>query len=287
VRADSLTLVLISCCLHAWWNFVLKRSQGGQTLIGWSKLAEATVFFPVFVWIAMTRPFSWQTLIPFAVVAAVLTGLNYVFLGLGYSKGDFSLVYPLSRGGILFFLPLLAWTWTGQRITALGAVGIALVVAGSFLLQVRRGARFQLSEVLRNPGNAFALLAALMAACYTLWDQRAVHRLPAFIYFYAYTVLNAAGYALWLRAKGNLQFGYFKQRWSPILQVGVFNTIAYLLVLVALATSNPSYVIAVRLLSIAIGAVLGITLLREEDNWYKRIGTVVLVAGCVLVSAAR
>jgi uncharacterized membrane protein len=52
-------------------------------------------------------------------------------------------------------------------------------------------------------------------------------------------------------------------------------------------TSNPSYVIAVRLLSIAIGAVLGIVLLREEDNWYKRIGTVVLVAGCVLVSAAR
>jgi uncharacterized membrane protein len=78
-----------------------------------------------------------------------------------------------------------------------------------------------------------------------------------------------------------------RSRWWPILQVAVLNTVTYLLVLVALRSGTSSYVVGVRQLSIAIGAVLGWRLLGEAFGPARRLGVTLLVAGCILVALAR
>jgi drug/metabolite transporter (DMT)-like permease len=74
---------------------------------------------------------------------------------------------------------------------------------------------------------------------------------------------------------------------SSIVQVGIFNTVTYLLVLFALRSGTSSYVIALRQLSIVWGALLGYFVLGESLSAPKRVGLATLVGGCVLVAFAK
>ena len=287
-------LVLVSAFMHAYWNYLLKRSGGSQAFVGLSKVGEVVVFAPVFALYAL-RPaldYGWA-LLPLAAVGAALTLANYAALALAYERGDLSLVYPVSRGGILLFLPPLGYLTFGERVDAVGGAALALILGGIVALQLPaltwRAAGALGPQLARSPATGYALLAALAAAGYTLWDKRAVRTLPPFTYFYAYTAGVAAGYAAFIvrrygRAAVRREWGAHR---AAILQVAVLNTVTYLLVLFALRAATSSYVVALRQLSIAFGVLLGWRLLGEELSGPRRLGVALLLAGCVLVALAR
>ena len=60
-----------------------------------------------------------------------------------------------------------------------------------------------------------------------------------------------------------------------------------MLVLFALRDGVSSYVVAVRQLSVAFGALLGWRLLGERIETPKRVGIVLILAGSVLVALTR
>jgi drug/metabolite transporter (DMT)-like permease len=284
-----LILVLVSCVLHAWWNLIYKRAGGSPLVMGWSKIAEVVVFFPAFMVVLHKFPISLSALAPFAVIGAVLTGANYVFLGRAYASGNLSVAYPISRAGILLFLPVLAFVLVRERISWAGGIAVAAVLAGVSLLQLQRGEPAEIRRLwrgMRNPSTLFALLAALTAAGYTLWDRHAVRQFPAFLYFYAYTIFIAIGYGLWLSQRPAEAKSAWRKHKSTAAMIGVLNITTYTLVLLALRDSNATYVIAVRQLSIAIGAMFGWWLLREPTSPPKQLGIVLLVLGCAMVAFA-
>ena len=192
----------------------------------------------------------------------------------------------------MLFLPLLAYLTVGERVSVGGIIAMVVIVGGIVALQLRAlewKALASLGAQIRSPATMFALLAALAAACYTIWDKRAVQRVPAFVYMYLYTTITAIAYGafIWRRhSRAQIAAEWATNRWS-ILQVGFFNITSYLLVLLALRTGTSSYVIALRQLSIAGGVALGAIFLREEVSWPKRVGVSLIVAGCVAVGLAR
>jgi drug/metabolite transporter (DMT)-like permease len=133
------------------------------------------------------------------------------------------------------------------------------------------------------------MAAALFAAIYTVWDKHAIRALPPFVYFYAYTALVAAGYVAFLSRRHSA--AAIRAEWNAnrtsIVQVGIFNTITYVLVLLALRAETSSYVIALRQLSIVWGVLLGRLLLGESVGMPKRFGVILLLGGCALVALAR
>jgi drug/metabolite transporter (DMT)-like permease len=287
MRTLAFTLVFISCFLHAWWNLVYKRAGGSQIIMGWSKIAEVLIFLPAFLLMLHWHPISLAALAPFAVVGAVLTGANYVLLGRAYAAGNLSVAYPVSRAGILFFLPVMAYLLSSERISWVGALAVGVVLVGVLLLQFDSSTRWRafLANV-AHPSTVFALLAALAAAAYTLWDRHAVREFPAFMYFYGYTVFLALAYAVWLASRRAEAVASLRANLGAVLQIGMLNIVTYTLVLLALRDSNATYVIAVRQLSIGIGAVLGWRLLNETASLPNQIGVALLIAGCALVSVA-
>src|SRR5437016_2507968 len=48
-------LVVLSALMHAYWNFLIKRSGGTVVFVGLSKIAEVVVFAPVFAIVLATR----------------------------------------------------------------------------------------------------------------------------------------------------------------------------------------------------------------------------------------
>jgi drug/metabolite transporter (DMT)-like permease len=285
-------LVLASTGTHAYWNFLVKRSGGGTIFLGLSKLLEVAVFAPAFLLWALPGLRGHAGTWPLVLGGALLTLLAYVALGRAYQLGDLSAVYPVARGAILLFLPPLGWLVFGERPSAVGWAALACILAGILVLQLpalRLAAVTSLGAGLRGGAALFALLTGLAGAAATTWDKRAVQVLPAFAYFYAYTALVALAYGAYLvgrHPRAALAAEWRTHRW-PILQVAVCNTASYVLVLIALRTGTSTYVVALRQLSIVLGALLGWRILGEHFGAPKRLGVALLVAGCVLVAFAR
>jgi uncharacterized membrane protein len=292
MTATAIFLVVFSAGTHAYWNFLLKRSGGTQLFVGLSKVGEVVMFAPVFLIMVAPNVQEYDGLLFLSIVGAAFVLANYVFLALAYSHGDLSFVYPVARGSILLFLPVLAYLTVGERVSVVGGLAMVVILCGIIALQLRTldwRAAASLGAALRSPATTFALLAALGAACYTIWDKRAVQRVPAFAYIYVYTALTAIAYAayIWRRYPREQIAAEWRANRSSILQVGFFNITSYLLVLFALRTGTSSYVIALRQLSIAVGVALGAVFLREEISTAKRVGVGLIVVGCITVGMAR
>lgn len=305
-------LVGASSLTHAWWNYRLKRAGGGDVFVALSKCCEVALLLPIFVWVAAPNWRAHAPAWPLVLGGAALVMANYLALSRAYRRGDLALVYPISRGGILVFLPAIGFVVFGETISPVGAVALLLIVAGSALLPLRRftaplaaprngpesapqSAPLTTREVdavasppIRLSAVAYALLAALAAAAYTAWDKIAVNRMPALVYFYAYTVVTAALFLLLTlrqHARADVRATWHAHR-GAIVQVGALNAISYLLFLVALRDGTSSYVIAVRQLSILWGVLLGHFLLKESISPPQRLGLTMLLAGCLTVALA-
>ena len=287
----------MSAAAHAYWNFLLKRAGGTQVFTGLSKIVEAVAFLLLFAFGLIDHArINSQWVLP--VVGALLVIANYVLLTLAYRHGDLSFVYPISRGAVLVFLPPLAYVFAGERLDPFGWAALTVIVVGIVLVGLRSAPSAPSAphkvvpygrENATSYAAIFALMAAVVAAGYTIWDQRSVQALSPLGYFAAYTVLVGIAYALYLvRA---IPTPDLKATWrdhrAAIIQVAVLNSTSYLLALFALQTGKASYVIALRQLSIAAGALLGWALLGETLPVSRRFGIGLVVAGAVLLALAR
>jgi uncharacterized membrane protein len=285
-------LVIVSAVTHAYWNFLLKRSRSGQIVVELSKIVEAFMLAPFLIaGYASPRVRLADTWI-LPLVGSALVLINYLALAAAYRRGELSVVYPISRGGVLVFLPPLAFVSLGERLTVLGWTALALIVLGIAMLQVPSFTKLALTKFwgqLRASATVYALVAAFIAACYTVWDKRAIQVLTPLTYFAAYTVILGVAYAvtLPLATRTRMLSNVWREEWGIITAVAVLNSGSYLLALAALQTGQASYVIALRQLSIAVGAMLGCRLLGEAFPPPRRLGVVLIVCGCVLLGLTR
>ena len=169
--------------------------------------------------------------------------ITYSGLSQAYRNGDLSYVYPISRGSMLLFLPFLAVWLTGERIDAVGASGLVLILLGVLALQLKElklSAIYEIREHINGRGLWWALFTGFFLAIYTLWDKHAVATIPPFAYQYAYTAVVAGVYAAytWKRYSRDEIRGEWSAKGGAIVQVGVLNTISYLLALFALRTGS-------------------------------------------------
>jgi drug/metabolite transporter (DMT)-like permease len=286
--AGAYAAVAASSVTHAYWNFLFKRAGGGQAFVTLSKCVEALMLTPIFVGIGIGASPDLLTHWPLPVFGAVLVLLNYVMLARAYESGNLALIYPISRGAILAFLPPAGLMVLGERISPLGGVGLGIIMLGIALMPLSELSWSAVVDAFgrRNGGVGFALCAALFGALYTVWSKRAVGVLPVFEYFYAYTALTALAMLMFApRLKRSFR-EVWREHWWAITRVAALNSGAYLLVLAALGDGVSSYLIAIRQLSIVWRVLLGRYLLREAVSMPQKFGVAMLIAGCALITLA-
>ena len=282
-----MSAVILSAALHAIWNYLLRRAGGSSIVAALSIVAEAVLLLPPATAVLIASggiPVGW--FLSAIVVAAALALANYAALMAAYRRADLSLAYPVARGGVFLFLPLLGFIVFDERLDARGWLALAMIVAGIMLLPLTRFDRPALGELgrhLRDRAMGFALLAAAATAAYTIWDKFAIGFLDTFLYFSGYTVLLGLWFAVALiRAPREEVRDQARKHSVAIVIIGVLIAASYLLVLIALRDGMATQVLAVRQLSIPIGVLLGWRLLRESLTAPRLIGSSLITAGCVL-----
>src|SRR5438128_1724714 len=95
----ALGCILIAAMLHATWNFLAKRVQGGIAFIWLSDLCGVVLLAPVAVVFVVATRSSLSTPALGAIFVSGALEMAYLWcLQRGYQVGDFSVVYPLARG---------------------------------------------------------------------------------------------------------------------------------------------------------------------------------------------
>ena len=284
VTGTALALVVAAAAFHAVWNALAKRAQD-QLVFLWSSVSLATlVLLPV--GLAWLPPGGFPAAAaPFVVATIVIHAVYFFALGRAYRHGDFSRVYPIARGLGVALVPVVALILFDERLSPLGTVGVALVVAGiaSLGLTAGRGA----AAPRAGRGTAWALLTGFTIAAYSLVDKAGVARLHPLPYLALMGLGMSALLTPIVLAHRTALAREWRVNWRTILVASSMNLTSYLLVLFAFRLSKVGYVVAARELSILFSAFIGSLWLGEGRLGPRLAGAFIVLAGVVCVAFAR
>ena len=296
----AIILIVISAFMHAGWNVLSKSRHPSTAFFFITTIAGMALLSPFLAWhhraLAGIPPRAWMLLGGTGFFMAVY----YSSLAGAYRSGHMSVAYPIARASPLIVVSVVALALgRGRQISCDCVLGIVLVVAGCFLVPMRRFSEFRARNYV-NAACGLALLAAVGTAGYTILDDEALRsmrnapaiKLGIWQTTLLYGALETISCALWTmlgmgaggaRAERLLK-EWRENGWSAVV-AGLAIWGCYLLVLVSLAfVRNVSYVAAFRQLSIPLGVAFGILVLKEPVSAPKIAGTMIMFVGLVLVA---
>jgi drug/metabolite transporter (DMT)-like permease len=287
----NLLLILGSACIHVVAHIVLRRSADRAALAWWMMLWGAVLFAPLLLtpWPALT-PLVWGVML----LSAGVEALYFTSIVRAYQTGDLSIVYPLARGTAPVLLLVWSVGFLREAPTLAGALGVALIAAGLYLVNLpRAGAWREPLRALGQPGPRWALTAGLCISVYTALDRFALSALEAaaptwpLLYTYLITVLTwllLTPWALWTVGAAGLGRELRRAKLATVV-VGFTNLAAYAIVLQAMRNGTPaSYAGAVREISVVLGAVVGVLVLKERGSAMRVLGAAGVAGGVAVIA---
>nr|WP_312988843.1 DMT family transporter [Comamonas koreensis] len=287
----AFTLIIAAGIIHAFWNIVAKKAGGDARFSLFTSVLNALVWLPVGWWVGKDVVPQWGlSEWAFVSASALLHIFYFVTLLRGYRVADLTVVYPLARGSGPLISSMVAVLFLGEHLSSLGAVGIAAVVAGVFLIA---GGPAMLRAATRpGPGEArdrtikglyYGLLTGLFIAAYTVVDSYAVKVMllsPILLDYMGNLVrvvmLAPLGMMNWAETRR-----LWLQQWRFALVVAIFSPMAYVLVLYAVQTAPISHVAPAREVSMLFAALIGGKLLGEGDRLLRIAGALLIGVGVV------
>jgi drug/metabolite transporter (DMT)-like permease len=269
-------LALGAAVLHAGWNLAAKRAEGDRFVVLWLQFAVAGMLSAVVLVAyaaAVGMPasgYGWAGL-------SGLVHLPYLWmLARAYTVGDFSVSYPIARGGGAALAAFGGVVFVGDHLGGQEIAGIAVVVLGLSIL----------SWNATRSNVAVALTVSVAIGTYTTIDAQGARSSGSIAYVFATFVAagittTACGLAT---GRGPAFAVMFRRFWRRALLTGAASVVTYGMVLVAIRDAPVGYVAALRESSVVLAALAGWRLLGE-GNARRRItaASVVLIGLLVLV----
>jgi drug/metabolite transporter (DMT)-like permease len=271
-------LILAAALLHATWNAILRGGADRLWSITVMCGTQVVVVVPFLILLGAPAPGSW----PFIALSSALQVGYCLFLVRAYREGGLAQVYPIARGTSPLLVTLGALALAGERPTAVGLAGIALVCLGIMALafeKARPSARSTLS----------AMACGVFIAAYTLTDgvgARLSGNSTAYT-AWLYLVQGAAMPLVFLAVRGRLVLSLRRAETWKAVAGGVFGMLSYGVVIWALTLAPMGRVSALRETSILFAAVIGVVFLKEKLTAPRIVAALMIAGGAVLLSTAH
>ncbi len=295
----AILLVILSAFVHAGWNLLSKRQHPSAAFFLLASLTGAFLLSPFLLFYVNTILHDFPARIwVFLLASGFFLALYYIALAAAYRASDMSVAYPLARSSpVIVVTAVTLMLGRGDQISAMCVAGIILIVGGCFLIPLKRLGDFRLKNYF-SPTCGLALLAAVGTSGYSIVDDEALRLLRTQATIgNPQTTLVYAGLLAWstsvwlllfvmLRRSGRSSLNQLpraKKRYAVFAGFAIY--FAYVLVLISLAfVDNVSYVVGFRQLSVPLGALLGVLVLKEVPHGPKLAGVAVMSVGLILVA---
>lgn len=284
----AFTLVAVAAFTHAYWNLLAKQVPSGAPFVVLVSGCGVVLWAPAAVALAIFSDVRVGALACVLILGSALIHAAYsLFLQYGYRLGDFSLTYPLARGSAPLFSSAGAVLVLGERPSALALLGLALVAGGVLTLsRPRSGGRTGAERVNARPAIGVGLGIGVLIAAYTVWDAYAIQvaLLPPLLFSWLESVIRTA----LLIVPGSHPRGEIRNVWrahkARVLAVAALSPLSYVLVLMALQSSDVSQVAPLRESSVLIGVALGVRVLGEGQLRRRLLAASAIFTGIIALA---
>ncbi len=280
---EIVLMVLVSSVLHPAWNVILKANP--DPYLGFTALMAlltlCALAHGVYAGVDFALVLTVLPLMAVSVGGLLLYGLCLIAT---LQRGDVSAYYPIIRASPVFIV-VFSVLFLGQTYPWIVLLGIALAVAGGFLLLYKRGTNF-----LEDPGTlGLALLAMSGTGIYSLADARLMETISAQAQMVvANGILVPVYAALWWRRRAGEPVPRAPIRgFTPthLLVPGVLAYLSYYLILLAYERgADVASVTTLRQASIPISVALAGLFLREGAMVRRFCAAGLLALGLVVIA---
>jgi len=285
-----LTLIVLAAFIHATWNLLSKRAAAaGPAFVCAYSFTACLVCLPWVGWILAHHELVWSLPIAGCIVLSAVLHLAYsLCLQRGYQVADLSVVYPVARGTGPTLSSIGAFIVLGESPSLQGVLGLFAVVAGIGLISTQGDL-----TAFRRPkgldGVRWGFATGSLIAGYTVVDGYGVKVLgihPVILDWFSNLLRFLMLLPLvWSRRSRVMQA--MRGHWKLAIAVGALSPLSYILVLTAIDMGAPlSLVAPAREMSMMVGAMFGMLILREPADAWRIGGCLVLILGVVLLGAA-
>jgi len=293
----AFALIFFSSFLHVSWNVISKKTQPSLAFYSIMAGAASLIWLPFFIYSCHSlsfMPLRFWLLLLGSVAAEVL----YVgSLGYAYRRGDISFVYPSVRALPVLMIAFFAIVFHLGKVPSYWALGgMVMIFLGCLFMPLNTFREFKFSKYF-NGVSAFIVLGALGTTGYTVFDSGAlkimrssIHNCSTadtlmYLFFIEFGIcITGSILCLCFASQRKIYHQLFLKSWYPVL-AGICSSISYMLVLVSMRyVTNVSYIHAFRQMSLPLGFLVGILLLKEKSSKVKIIGLSGIVIGLIMVS---
>ena len=293
-------LVLLSVSMHAAWNLLSKKTMPSASFFCISSFAAAICW----TWAIPVAGVPETALSTLAIKLWILSfcceTLYFIGLFKAYAATDISLAYPVVRAlPVLMVAALTAIIYPGHYPSNWGITGLLTVCCGCLLMPLKKFSDFSWRNY-TTAAMGWILLAAAGSTGFTLADSELMKIMAASPRHNAMT----AAYILSFAVNGFLVFSMgllvvFRPAEYPIIRAffsswknfiapvcaGILSSLAYLLILIAMTqVTHLSFLQAFRQMSLPLGLILGIVILKEPAHPPKILGITTIVIGLVVIA---
>ena len=189
------------------------------------------------------------------------------------------------------FLIGMSYLLVGEKVSALGALGIVCITIGGYTLNIRelRKGIFQpFVAIFRERGSVYMILVALIYSITASLGKKAItHSSPIF-----FAIIYWTGFFLLLTP---VTLYVTKKEWKLVrrseivkaaLLPGICEFVATLSYVMGLSLTKVAYLISVRRLAVLIGVFYGFVLFKESEIVERFLGATLMLAGFVMLAFA-
>lgn len=283
MELNIVTLVLVSALLHPLWNLLIKKNPDPQLgflcltiLFGISALLHG-----LWAGVNFSAVFSNLPLIGVSILGQLLYGNS---LTATLKRGDLSAYYPIIRASPIFVVAFSV-IFLGKSYALVILLGIALVVAGGYLLLYRRG-----TSIFNDPAAlGYALIAMSGSGIYSLSDAELMTSIEPQALAVAVETAIVPIYAIrWYRQRNTDDTFLAHVNFNGItylLLPGIIAYSSYYLILLSYQYGGDvASVTSLRQASIPISVALGGLFLREGAMARRFFAAGILASGVILIA---
>ncbi len=271
-------LLLLAALTHAVWNAMVKGAHDSVAMATWAYGGGAILAAP-FLFFLPALPWEGWVLVG---LHSFLHGIYKILLLRMYRLGDFSQVFPVTRGVASLLTTLAAILVVGEILPTQSLTGVVIIALGLIVFALEPGA-------LRREACLPLLLAVGaggVVTAYTVVDALGVRLEGAgYTYFAWLLVVDGIGMlalGLWWRGRGIWPLmGAIK--WTGI-SVAVLSTLNFGIVMWAISFNPIGLVVAIRETSIVMAAIIGTVFFREAFGFRRLLAAAIVLAGVALIS---
>ncbi|EPJ43332.1 MAG: hypothetical protein OFPI_43370 [Osedax symbiont Rs2] len=270
-------LVLVAALFHAIWNSLMKGSS--DKLLTLTAIRSVGIVYGLGV--VISQPTIQMQAIPYLLSALLILYLYFYCLVNAYKFGDFSQVYPISRGMAPLIVLALGWVFFSEQLQSVQLLATLLISIGVLSLA--------LSNKNFDPKPLyFAIGTAFCIAGYTVTSGLGVRLSGSFWVFSGWlellTGVSVLCFSVHRRKTTVLQFA--RQHWRTSLFAGILSVAAFAIALWAMSRVAMAPVAAIRETSVIFAVIIGAWGMKEGFVFKRMLASVLVAAGIALLGFA-